>query len=121
MKNFKFALFVVWLGFLTCQPLFVQAQDKVLYPINRYVRNEGAFDDFIVEFLIPCNTNYRIEASGNKEKKVFGRSSISVSTEGSRKRVTVTTGFRARKWANYHGNIDQWANALNLYYPGCGR
>ena len=96
--------------------LTVPAQEKGVAPINRYVRNEGAFDDFVVEFLIPANSQWRIAASGVRARGVLKRSSTEKRNEGSHDRIILTSGFRARKMSGFMGNIDHWANSLTLYY-----
>lgn len=94
-----------------------RAQEKATGPINRYVRDERGPNDWVVEFLIPSNANWRIEASGEQERKVLRRSSINDRVEGNRRRIVVTTGGRARALAGYTGrSIDTWANALTVYY-----
>ncbi len=94
------------------------AQEKSGGPINRYVKKEtlGLANDYIVEFLIPASNSWRIEASGDKEKRVLGRSTSVKRTEGNKIRIIITTGQKARKFANYWGSIDEWANALTIYY-----
>ena len=95
----------------------VQAQERAAGPINRYVKDERGPNDWVVEFLIPASASWRIEASGEQEKRVLGRSSITNSVEGNRRRIVVTTGGRARVYAGYTGRtIDMWANALTVYY-----
>ncbi len=93
------------------------AQEKAAGPINRYVRDERGPNDWVVEFLIPSNASWRLEASGAQERRVLGRSTVTNSVEGNRRRIVVTAGGRARIFAGYTGRtIDMWANALTVYY-----
>src|SRR5215216_559635 len=104
-----------WL-FLALSPSLVLAQEKTAYPINRYVRDERGPNDYVVEFLIAKDGSWRIEASGDKEKKVLSRSTVTNRVEGNYRRIVVTAGGRARYLASYFGTIDMWANSLNVYY-----
>jgi len=70
----------------------------------------------VVEFLIAKDGSWRIEASGDKEKKVLSRSTVTNRVEGNYRRIVVTAGGRARYLASYFGTIDMWANSLNVYY-----
>lgn len=119
MKAVRVSLCVLaGLLFLSWMQLPAQAQERSAGPIKRYVRVEGGPDDWVVEFLIPGNASgWHVEASGEQEKRVLGRSTITNSEEGNHRRIVVTTGGRARAYAGYVGrNIDKWANALTVYY-----
>lgn len=94
-----------------------QAQERAVGPINRYVKDERGPNDWVVEFLIPSNASWRIEASGGQERNVLRRSTVTDRVEGNRRRIVVVTGGRARLYAGYTGRtIDMWANALTVYY-----
>lgn len=118
MKILRLTLgMLVVLFIFSCMQTPALAQEKGVGPIRRYVRDERGPNDWVVEFLIPANANWRIEASGEQEKKVLRRSSITDNVENNRRRIVVTTGGRARAAAGYIGRtIDMWANALTVYY-----
>lgn len=121
MMKVKVGLLIsIALMLLSLTQASVQAQEKAVGPINRYVKDERGPNDWIVEFLIPSNaTNWRVEASGGQEKRVLSRSTITDNLEGRHRRIRVTTGGHARAFAGYVGvgrTIDTWANALTLYY-----
>lgn len=118
MKMVKVSLGVLTaLLFLSWTQSSAQAQEKATGPINRYVRDERGPNDWVVEFLIPSNASWRIEASGEQESNVLRRSTVTDSVDGNRRRIIVTTGGRARAFSGYTGRtIDMWANALTVYY-----
>lgn len=116
MRANRLVLMMIALVAIVLPIVTVAAQEKRVAPINRFVRNEGAFDDFVVEFLIPANSQWRIEASGVRARNVLKDSSKETRNEGRHLRIIMTSGFRARKLNGFTGNIDQWANSLTLYY-----
>ncbi len=118
MRIEKILKIIIVLGVIFSLYEHSNAQQKSMGPINRYEKKEGGglTNDFIVEFLIPKSNSWRVEASGDKEKKVLGGSSSTRKIEGNKIRITITTGQRARKSHNYWGNIHAWANALTIYY-----
>lgn len=64
------AVFIVTVaGIFSLSTSEVCAQEKSARPIKRWVRVEGGglTNDYIVEFLIPEPTSWRVEAHGNKE------------------------------------------------------
>lgn len=96
-------------------------QEKAAYAIKRYKVQDKSIkdfpDDYVLEFLIPANSSHRVEASGEKERNVLSRSTISPPlNEGKNKRIVVTTGGKARYLARYFGSLDEWANSVTVSY-----
>lgn len=88
--------------------------------------NDFFFPDWKVEFVIPTDTSFRIEASGEKEKALLnyikGQKDwfvIAPSPERGKRIIIVTAGYRARRDTEYRRSRSQWASSLTVYHwPG---
>lgn len=127
MKN-RVVLFV--LAVLMSLPFIsqpVQGQETAVRAGNYYLnyweeRQDLVFPDYVVQFFIPSNATWRIEATGTREKKLLDkiRSKIDDRQVNGRVRtIKVVAGVQDRISVGYFeglGSIEKFAKSLTVYY-----